>query len=68
MTVVRHLHLLRSGMLGTQLVVKWAALALLRIMRVSASNLVPETYRIMIFMVFCCTSNQILGIRGVVEK
>ena len=55
-------------MLGTQLVVKWAALALLRIMRVSASNLVPETYRIMIFMVFCCTSNQILGIRGVVEK
>ena len=43
-------------MLGTQLIVEWAALALLRKLKVSASNLVPETHRNMIFMVLHCTS------------
>lgn len=44
-------------------VVEWLAVALFLILRLSASNLVPETYRDMTFMVFFHnTSRQIMGI------
>ena len=44
------------------LIVEWVAAALLRILRVCATNFGPGTYRDMIFLVLHSTSRQIPGI------
>jgi hypothetical protein len=48
-------------------VVEWVAAVLLRILWVSASNLGPEAYRDMIFMVLRSTCRQIPGIEPAIN-